>query len=129
MIENIVVTGAVWPRRRLGGEGFGGEIHGPEHHPRSVEVDTAGVHDAEDFRPVQGEVAPVHGHTKPRERGNAAGTGHVMETGEDVKVMAATGASADGGTSTVAAVEKSVAAETDDQVRIHKALRRVNHSG
>jgi hypothetical protein len=44
-------------------------------------------------------------------------------------VMAAAGASADSGTLTVVAVGESVAADTNDQVRIHKALRRVNHSG
>jgi len=124
MTENIGFMGATWTGSGLGGEGFGGEIHGPEHHPRSVEVDTAGVHDAEDFRPVQGEVAPVHGHTKPRERGDPAGTGHVVEAGASVEVMAAAGASADGCSVTVAAVGKSVTADTDDQgTRMHRDLR------
>ena len=121
--------GALWTSNWLGGEGFGGEIHGPEHQPGGGEVDAAGVHDAEDFRPVQVEVAPGHGHAKARDAGEAASTSHVVEAGAGVEMMAAAGASANGCSFTVAAVGKSVAAETDDQVRIHKALRRVNHSG
>jgi hypothetical protein len=42
-----------------------------------------------------------------------------VETGAGVEVMAAAGASSDGGAVAMTAVEKSVAAETDDQVRIH----------
>ena len=99
----------------LGGEGGGGEIHGPEHHSGGGEVDAAGVHDAEDFSTVQGEVAPGHGHAKPRDAGEAAGASHVVEAGAGVKMMAAAGASADGGAVAVAAVGKSVAADTDDQ--------------
>jgi hypothetical protein len=104
---------------RLGGEGGGGEIHGPEHQASRGEVDTAGVDDAVDFSTVQGEVARGNGHAKPRDAGEAAGTGAVAKASASVEVMAATGASADGGAVTVAAVEKSVAAETDDQVRVH----------
>jgi hypothetical protein len=70
----------------------------------------------------------VHGHAKPRDAGEAAGTGHVVEAGAGVQVMAAAGASSNGGTLAVAAVGKSVAADTNDQVRVHKGLRRVNHS-
>ena len=40
-----------------------------------------------------------------------------MEAGAGVKVMAAAGASADGGTLAVAAVGKSVATGTDDKAR------------
>jgi hypothetical protein len=126
MIENIRVMGAMWTRGRLGGEGFGGEIHGPEHQPGGGEVDSAGVHDAKDFRTVQGEVARGHGHAKSRDAGEAAGTGHVVEAGASVEVMAAAGTTADGGSLTVAAVGKRVAADTDDQVRVHLCLRRVN---
>ena len=49
--------GAAGTRGSLGGEGGGGEIHGPEHQAGGGEVDTAGVHDAEDFGTVQVEVA------------------------------------------------------------------------
>ncbi|HEY4932729.1 MAG TPA: hypothetical protein VII23_14265 [Terriglobales bacterium] len=109
-----------------GGEGGGGEIQGPEHQPGGVEVTIAGGHDAEDFRAVQGEVARGHGHAKPRDAGEAASTGHVVAAGSSVKVVAAAGASSNGGTLTVAAVGKSMAAGTDDQVlRTHRDLRRV----
>ena len=108
--------GAVGTTGWLGGEGFGGEIHGPEHHPGGCEVDTAGVHDAEDFSTVRGEVARGHGHAKPRDAGEAASTGHVVEAGAGFKMMAAAGASANGGAPAVAAVGKSMAADTDTQV-------------
>ena len=119
MIGDIGVMGAAQTGGRLGSEGGRGEIHGPKHHSGGGEVDSAGGHDAEDFRTVQGEVAPGHGHAKPWDAGEAAGAGHVVEAGAGVEVMAAAGASADGGTVAVAAVGKSMAAETDDQVRIH----------
>jgi hypothetical protein len=115
--------------RSLFREGGGGQIHGPEHQSRGGEVDSAGVYDAEDFGAVQGEVAPVHGHTNPRNAGEAAGTGNVVETGAGVEMMAAAGASANGGAVAVVAIGKSVAAETDDQARIHRDLRRVKRSG
>jgi len=121
--------GAVTTGSRLGGEGGGGEIHGPKHQPGGGEVDSAGGHDAENFGAVQGEVVPVHGHAKPRDAGEAAGASHVVEAGAGPTVMAAAGASADGGALAVAAVGKSVAAETDDQGRIHCDLRRVIWSG
>ena len=126
MIGNIWVMGAARTAGRLDGEGFGGEIHGPEHHSGSVEVETAGVHNAEDFSTVQGEVARGHGHAESRDAGEAAGPGHVVEAGASVEVMAAAGASAHGGAKTVVAVGKRMAADTDDQVRVHSCLRRVN---
>ena len=109
----------------LGGEGGGGEIHGPKQHSGGGEVDAAGVHDAEDFGAVQGELEPGRGHAKQREGGEAAGAGHVVEAGAGVKVMAAAIAAANGGAMTAVAVGKSVAAETDDQVRVDKDLRKV----
>ena len=115
--------------RALFREDGGGKIQGPEHQASGGEVNVAGVHDSEDFGSVQSEVAPVHGHTNPRDAGEAAGTGHVVETGAGVEVMAAAGASADGGAVAVAAIGKRVAAETDDQVRIHRDLRGVKRSG
>jgi len=129
VIENIVVTGTAQTGSRLGGKGGGGEIHGPEHQPGGGEIDSAAGHDAEDFRTVQGEVARGHGHAKPRDAGEAAGTGHVVEAGAGVQVMAAAGASADGWALAVASVGESVAADTDDKGRVHRDLRRVNHSG
>src|ERR1017187_9964542 len=98
--------GAAQTAGRLGGEGGGGEIHGPEHQPGSVEVAASGGNNAKDFRTVQGEVARGHGHAKSRDAGEAAGTGHVVEAGASVEVMAAAGTTADGGSLTVAAVGK-----------------------
>ena len=121
--------GATATGGRLGGESGGGEVHGPEHHPGGGEVYAAGVHDAQDFSAVHGEVAPGQGHAKPRDAGEAAGAGHVVVAGTGVKVMAAAGAPSDGGTVAVAAVGKSVAAETDDQGRMHGDLRGVNLLG
>jgi len=92
-------------------------------------VDTTSVDDAEDLGTVQGEVAPVHGHAKPRDAGEAAGAGHVVKAGAGVEVMAAAGASADGGTATTVAVGKGVAAETDDEARVHRDLRGIQCSG
>ncbi len=110
----------------LGGEGGGGEIHGPEHQASGGEVDSAGVDDAADFGAVQGEVAAVHGHANPRDAGEATGTGYVVESGAGVEMMAAAGASADGGGVAVASVGEGVAAERDNQVRVHGDLRGVD---
>jgi|SRR3974390_93685 len=122
MIGNIGVTGGMRTCGTLGWEGGGGEIHGPEHHPSGGVVDIAGVDDAENLGTVQGEVAPGHGHTQPRDAGAAAGTGHVVEARLGVEVMAAASASADGGTTTTMAIGKGVAAEADDKARVHRDL-------
>jgi hypothetical protein len=114
MIGNIGVTGTVRTSAALGGERGGGEIHGPEHHSGGGKVDAATVDDTEDFSTVQSEVAQGHGDAKPRDAAKAAGAGHVAEASAGVKVMAAAGASADGGTLALAAVRESVTAETDD---------------
>ncbi|HZM08859.1 MAG TPA: hypothetical protein VFC15_01470 [Candidatus Limnocylindrales bacterium] len=124
MVIDSALTGG-W----LGGEGGGGEIHGPEQHSGGGEVDAAGVHDAEDFRTAQGEVAAGRGYAKPREGGEAASAGDVVEASAGVEMMAAADTSSDGGALAVAAVGKSVAAKTDDQVRVHKDLRRAIWSG
>ena len=72
----------------------------------------------------------VIGHAKPRDAGETAGEGHVVEAGVGVEVMAAAGASADGGAVTVAAVGKGVAADRDDcGTRVHRDLRRGQGSG
>lgn len=121
--------GAAQRGGRLGRQGGGGEIHGPEHHSGGGEVDTAGVDDAENLRAVPGQVAPVHGHAKPSEAGETTSAGHGVESGAGVEVMAAAGASADGGAVAVAAAGEGVAADTDDQGRVHRDLRRVIGSG
>jgi hypothetical protein len=118
--------GAVRTGSRLGGEGGGGEIHGPEHQAGGGEIDSAGVHDTEDFSAVQGEVATGHGHAKSSEAGEAAGTGHVVEEGAGVEVMAATGASADGWSVAVASVGKGMAA---DNVRVFPFWERLSCAG
>src|ERR1035441_2781262 len=107
VIENIGVRGAARTGGWLGGEGSGGEIHGPKQHSGGGEVDSAGVHDAEDFSAVQGEVEPGRGYAKPREAGEAAGAGQVVEAGAGVKVMAAAGTAADGGGLAVAGGRKT----------------------
>jgi hypothetical protein len=111
--------GATLTRIGFGGEGGGGEIHGPEHQAGGGEVDSAGVHDAKDFQTVQGKVARGHGHAKPRDAVEPAGAGHVVQACAGVEVMAAAGASADGGAVTVATVGKGVTADTDDRRRVH----------
>ena len=78
MIVNIRVIGPVRTGRLRGGEGGGGEIHCPEHQPGGGEIDFAGIHDAEDFSTVQGEVARGHGNAKPKDAGEAAGASHVV---------------------------------------------------
>jgi hypothetical protein len=95
--------------RRFGGEGGGGKIHGPEHHSGGGVIDTAGVDNAEDLGAIHGDVAPAYWRAEPRERGEAAGTRHVVEAGAGVEMMAATGASADGRGVAVACVLKRVA--------------------
>ena len=129
MIGNIGVTGGMRTCGTLGWEGGGGEIHGPEHHSGGGEVDAASVDDAKDFSTVQGDVARVHGYAKARDTGEATGAGHVVEAGAGVEVMAAAGASADGGTAATVAVGEGMAAETDDEARVHRDLRGVIQSG
>ena len=111
--------GAVRAGSRLGGEGGGGRIPGAEHQSGRGEVDSAAGHDAEDFSTVQGEVARGHRHAKPRDAGEASSAGHVVKAGAGIEVMAAAGASSDGGTMTVAAVGEDVATGANDQVQIH----------
>jgi hypothetical protein len=93
----------------------GGELHSPEHQPSSGEFDAACVNDTKDFGAVRGEAAPVHGHAKPGDTGEASAAGHVAEASSDVKVMTAAGASADGGTLAVAAIGKDVTTSANDQ--------------
>jgi hypothetical protein len=106
-------------RTWLGRESGGGEIHCPEHQPGGGEVTIAGGHDAEDFSTVHREVARGHGHTKLRHAGEAAGTGHVVKAGADVKVMTTAGASPNRCAAAMAPVGEYVTADTDNQVRVH----------
>jgi hypothetical protein len=119
IIENIGVMGEAWAGLGLGGQGGGGKIHCPEHQMGGGEIEVAGVHDTADFGTIQSEVAPVHGHAKPRDAGEAAGSCHIMEAGAGAEMMAAAGAPSNGRAVAVVAVGKSVAAETDNQVRVH----------
>ena len=121
--------GAAQTGVRLGGEGGGGEIQGPENHSGCVKVDTPGGEDAIDLGPVECEVAGRLRDAPAEEKGAALCPGHVMEASDGIQVMAAAGAAANGSALAVAAVGQDVAASTNDEVRIHKALRRVNHSG
>src|ERR1017187_4029201 len=126
MIGNTGVMGVVRTRGWLGGEGLGGEIHGPKHHPGGGEVVAAGVDDSHDFGAVQGYVAPVHGHAETREGGEAAGTGDVVEAGPGIEVMAAAGACPNRCAPAMATAGKNVTADTDNQLlRAHRDLRRV----
>ena len=129
MIGNIGVRGAVRAGVRPGGEGGGGEIYGPENHSGRVEVDTPGGEDAIDLGPVECEVAGRLRDAPAEGKGAALRPGHVMEASNGIQVMAATGAPANGSALAVAATGQDVTTGTNDQARIHKVLRRVNHSG
>jgi hypothetical protein len=129
MIGNIGVMGAVRTNIRLSREDGGGEIHGPENHSGCVRVDTLGGQDAVDFEPVVSQIAERLGNEEAEGANVTASAGHVMEASNGVQVMAATGAAANGSALAVAAVGQDVAAGTNDEARIHKALHRVNHSG
>jgi hypothetical protein len=129
MIGNIGVMGSGETGGRLGGEGGGGEIHGPENHSGCVKVDTPGGEDAIDLGPIECEVAGRLWDAPAEDKGAALRPSHVMGASNGIQVMAATGASADGSALAVAAVGQDVATGTDDEVRIHKALCRVNYSG
>jgi hypothetical protein len=98
----------------LGWEGGGGEIQGPENHSGCVKVDTPGGEDAIDLGPVEREVAGRLWDAPAEEKGAALCPGHVMEASNGIQVMAATGAAANGSALAVAAVGKSVTADTDD---------------
>ena len=121
--------GAVQRGVRPGGEGGGGEIQGPENHSGCVKVDTPGGEDAIDLGPVECEVAGRLWDAPAEDKGAALRPGHVMKASNSIQMMAAAGAPANGSALAVAAVGQDVATSTNDEVRIHKALRRVNHSG
>lgn len=129
MIGNIGVMSTMPKGRMPFRERGGGEVHGPEHEAGGCEVDAAGVDDTMDFGAVPGEVALVHGDAKARDGSEAAGTGHVVKASLGVQVVAAAGASADGGAAAAVAIGKGVAAETDNRGTTHKDLRGVIGSG
>ena len=106
----------------LGGEGGGGDIHGPEQQADGGEVVAASVNDAHDLDAVESDVVPVHRDAKPGEGGEAAGTSRVVEARLGVEVMATAGAAADGGLKAAASVGEDVAAKRNDWgTRVHRA--------
>ena len=114
MIGNIEVTVAVRTGGRLGREGGGGEIHGPEHHSGCVEVDTPGGEDAIDLDLVADKVAARLRHTPAEYNGAATRASHVVEAGAGVEMVTTAGTAANGGTPAVAAVGEDVATSTND---------------
>ena len=108
------VLGTARAASGLSAEGFGGQIHGPEHHQGGVRVKALGSENAVEFDLVPGKVASGLGDAEAEDQGAATGAGHVVEAGASVEVMAAAGTTADGGSLTVAAVGKRVAADRDD---------------
>ncbi len=123
MIGNIGVMSAARTGDRLGGKGGGGEIHGPENHSGGVKVYTPGGEDAVDLGPVAGKVAARLWDTPAEDKCAASGAGHVVEARLRVEVMAAAGASADGGSPASQAAGKDVVAGTNDEARTHRDLR------
>jgi hypothetical protein len=113
----------------LGGEGGGGEIHGPENHSGCVKVYTPCGQDAADLVPVACKVAARVRDAPAEDNGAASGTGHVVEAGAGVEVMAAAGASSNGGSPAAQAAGEDVVAGRNDEARIHRDLRRVIRSG
>jgi hypothetical protein len=81
------------------------------------------------FGLVVSQIAGRFRDEQARESHAPTGASHIVQAGAGVEVMAAAGASVDGGSVTMAAVGKGVAAETDDQGRVHGDLRRVIGSG
>jgi len=129
MIGNIGVMGAAQTGDPLCGEGGSGEIHGPENHSGCVKVYTPGDQDAADLGPVACKVAARLWDAPAEDKGSALCPSHVVEAGAGVKVMAAVGASANGGSAAAQAAGKDLVAGTNDEVRTHRDLRRVIRSG
>src|SRR5271167_3331794 len=113
----------------LGGKGGGGEIHGPENHSGCVKVYTPGGEDAADFGPVACKVAARVWDAPAEDKGTASGAGHVVEAGAGVEVMAAAGASSNGGSPAAQAAGKDVVAGTNEEARTHRDLRWVIDQG
>ncbi|HEY4960788.1 MAG TPA: hypothetical protein VII29_08025 [Terriglobales bacterium] len=98
--------GAAQTGGRLCGEGGGGEIYGPVNHSGCVKVYTPGAQDAADFGPVAGKIAARVWDAPAEDKGTASCPSHVVEAGAGVKVMAAAGASANGGSTAAQAAGK-----------------------
>ncbi len=98
----------------LGGEGGGGEIHGPEDHSGCAKVNTSGGEDTIDFGLVAGKVAARRWDEPAENKGVALRSSHIVQASAGAKVMAAAGASANGGTLTMPAVSQDVATSTND---------------
>ena len=114
MIDAIGFIGAQ-TRNGLDRKGSSREIHSPEHQPGGGEINAAGVDDAKYLGAVEGEIAESLGNTQARNADKSAGARHVVEAAADVEVMAAAGASANGGASAVASVGQDVATGANDQ--------------
>jgi hypothetical protein len=114
----------------LGAKGFGGQIHGPEHHQGGVRVKALGSENAVEFGLVPGKVASGLGDAEAEDQGAATGAGHVVEACLGVDVMATASAAADGGLLTAASAGENVAADGDDRgTRMHRDLREGQGSG
>jgi hypothetical protein len=108
----------------LSAEGFGGQIHGPEHHQGGVRVKALGSENAVEFDLVPGKVASGLGDAEAEDQGAATGAGHVVEARLSVEVMATASAAADRGLLTAASVGEDVSAGGDDRgTRVHGDLR------
>jgi hypothetical protein len=101
----------------------GGQIHGPEHQQGGVRVDAFGGENAVDLGLVPGKVARGLGDAETEDEGAATGAGHVVEARLSVEVMATAGAAADSRLLAAASVGEDVAAGSNDEAGIHKALR------
>src|SRR5271169_970472 len=123
------VLGTARAASGLGAEDGGGQIHGPEHQQGSVRVDALSGEYAVDLGLVPGKVASGLGDAEAEDEAAATGAGHVVESRLGVEVMATASAETDGGLLTAASAGEGVAAGTNDEARIHEALRRVNRSG
>ena len=97
-----------------GGKGGGGEIHCPENHSGCIKVNTPGSEDTTDLGPVACEVAARLWYEPAEDQGAALRSSDIVEAGAGVEVMAAAGASANGGALAAAAVGQDVATSTDD---------------
>ena len=88
-----------------------------------------GSQDAADLGPVACKFAARVWDAEAENQGAAVGAGHVVEASAGVEVMAATGASSNGGSPAAQAAGKDVVAGRNDEARTHRDLRRVIRSG
>ena len=100
--------------RGVGWERCGGESQAPQHDAGGIEIEAAGSQDAAHLGLVEGKIQGRHGDAEARDASATSAAGHVVEARLDVEVMAAAGASTNGGAAAMVAVGLDVAAETDD---------------